>query len=232
MASNLADAGLCISVLGEDSGVYGGDILTEFRNDGYRRCETWDSAVQDYNSVQCAANLSITSSDGGSLFDPQRSLVYEDGMSVALFYGDNYQVEVDPVKGAEWTESEALSNCDGLVQSLKEAIGGSVTMLGEYDSAPVDNSSNSDVTTGTSTAPTVETVPVPNFIGQIDGQVSGWLIRNGYKVRSSIKSTGFNPKISCLMAGDNQIVDQSPAPGTEVENTSATSIDIFVDCEW
>jgi hypothetical protein len=80
--------------------------------------------------------------------------------------------------------------------------------------------------------PQVQLVEVPDITGGIDGQVRTWLRNNGYKFSYDIKSTGFNPKISCLTSGRNLIVGQDPAPGSQVKNTSSTWLRAYVECEW
>jgi hypothetical protein len=80
-------------------------------------------------------------------------------------------------------------------------------------------------------APTVETVQVPDIIGGIDGDVETWLFQNGYKFVFDVKSTGFNPKLSCLLSGNNLILDQNPRAGTQVNNTTATRLTAVVNCE-
>ena len=77
------------------------------------------------------------------------------------------------------------------------------------------------------------TVTMPNFIGQIDGDVQQILQSNGLSFSYGFpESTGFNPQLSCLNSGNNVVVDQSPQPGSEVANDSTTRLRIFVNCEW
>ena len=83
----------------------------------------------------------------------------------------------------------------------------------------------------TNPAPPVETVQVPDIIGGVDGDVETWLFQNGYKFVFDVKSTGFNPKLSCLLSGNNLILDQNPRAGTQVNNTTATRLTAFVNCE-
>lgn len=83
-------------------------------------------------------------------------------------------------------------------------------------------------------APVVETVYMPSLIGRIDGQVRSLLLSSGYKFYYSgfPHSTGYNPKQSCLMSGQNYVQAQSPQPGTVVRNDSTTRVEIYVNCEW
>jgi hypothetical protein len=80
--------------------------------------------------------------------------------------------------------------------------------------------------------PQVEYVQVPNIVGAIDGGVRNWLTRNGYEFGFEVKSTGFNAKLSCLMSGENYVIEQSPAAGTQVENNIGTRLTAYVECEW
>lgn len=84
----------------------------------------------------------------------------------------------------------------------------------------------------TQSSPSIEYVKVPNIVGALDGEAKTWLFFNGYDFSFNVKSTGFNPKLSCLMSGKNYIIEQSPAAGTEVENSFSTSLTAYVECEW
>lgn len=79
--------------------------------------------------------------------------------------------------------------------------------------------------------PQTEYVQVPNIVGALDGEAKTWLFQNGYDFVFDVKSTGFNPKLSCLMSGGNIVVEQSPAAGTEVENSFSTRLTAYVECE-
>ena len=81
-------------------------------------------------------------------------------------------------------------------------------------------------------SPSVEKVKVPNIVGVIrDGEVPGWLYRNGYKFVFLLESTGFNSLKSCMMSGKNMILKQEPAAGTLVANSVQTVLRGIVDCE-
>jgi hypothetical protein len=81
-------------------------------------------------------------------------------------------------------------------------------------------------------APSVEYVAVPNIVGALDGEAKSWLFQNGYDFAFDVKSTGFNPKLSCLMSGRNLVVDQSPVAGTQVENSFSSRLTAYVECVW
>jgi hypothetical protein len=88
----------------------------------------------------------------------------------------------------------------------------------------------------TNTGPYAQTqvsyVSVPNMLGSRDGAARSWLQSHGYKFSLDLRSTGGNPKQSCMMSGNNPILRQSPAPGVRVANRFQTWLTIFVDCEW
>jgi hypothetical protein len=76
-------------------------------------------------------------------------------------------------------------------------------------------------------------VSMPNLVGAIDGNLNWWLSTHGFKFKvGQPQSTGFNPKISCLMSGKNVVLRQSPARGALVTNSSSTRVTIWVNCEW
>ena len=78
----------------------------------------------------------------------------------------------------------------------------------------------------------IEYVEIPNIVGVIrDGEVRGWLQRNGYKIAFLLESTGFNSLKSCMMSGKNMILRQEPAAGTLVANSAQTTLRGTVDCE-
>lgn len=82
------------------------------------------------------------------------------------------------------------------------------------------------------TQPTVQTVKMPQLVNAYDGQAKTWLFNNGYKFSFNVESTGFNPKLSCLMSGRNVILSQKPLPGTVVVNQFSTRVTVKVNCEW
>jgi len=221
IAADLKSAGMCGEAATEAEGVYGGEMLTRFRNNTFRVCYTWGADI-DPSSVPCASTFYISTGDSSSLYDPKRSLSYEDGMSVALFYGENYQVEISPLNTD--AASAILVSCSPLLERLTNAIGGSVTNYGDYDS---QNSSGGGSEIDSTTD---ENVEVPNIVGSIDGAIESQLSSNGYKFWFIPKSTGFNPKLSCMLSGQNYIVDQDPKAGTIVRNASGTQLVAFVNC--
>jgi len=79
--------------------------------------------------------------------------------------------------------------------------------------------------------PSVQYVEVPNIVGVLDGQAKTWLFQNGYGFSFDVKSTGFNPRISCLMSGTNLVLEQSPPAGSLAANNSSTRLTAFVSCE-
>jgi hypothetical protein len=158
-------------------------------------------------------------------YDPKRSLYYEDGASVALFYGYNYEVELAPVNGGYLSGQEMLDTCSSLVALATSEIGGSKTMVDQYESEFENGDAGVE-------EEIVETVSMPNLLGSLDGQARSWLTANGYSFSVIFKSTGFNPKTSCMMSGRNPILNQTPAPGVTVTNDYSTQVVFTVNCEW
>jgi len=219
VASALIRAGVCDTIVDNSDGAYGSDsdVNSEYVLGAFVICTTEYPQRPD---EKCPASVYVTAGPHATLYNPKRALSYEDGMSVALLYGDNYQIEISPQLTDD--SQTVVKLCDSKVSAARDLIGGSITIYGQYTTSP----DSSDPT------PQVEMVQVPNFVGSIDGNVKNWLAQNGYNFNVRIDSTGYNPKISCLMAGDNSIVDQSPAPNTSVENLFSTTLVVYVDCEW
>lgn len=226
IAQDLESNGICAYTSTEADGAYGGDTLVDYRKDEHRRCTSWPQN-EDPTGLKCGASYSIKTGSAAQLFSPKRSLSYEDGASVALYFGSTYQVEVTPLDGGSISGEEMLANCSSLLTSLNNLIGGEFTKHGDYEDAPLSNDNS-----GSSTTPQVETVEVPNLVGMLDGVAKNELFMNGYRFYLDIKSTGFNPKQSCLMSGQNVILTQSPAPGSVVNNDASTRLTVKVNCEF
>lgn len=226
IAQDLESSGLCQYTFTEADGVYGGDILVDYRKDEHRRCSSWPQN-EDASGLTCPAMYSVNTGAAAHLYSPKRSLSYEDGASVALYYGSTYTVEVSPANGGSMSGEEMVSECSGLVSKLNELIGGEVTKYGDYENAPVSEDESSSSNTNQ-----IETVQVPNVVGMLDGVAKNELFMNGYSFYLDIKSTGFNPKQSCLMSGQNVILAQSPSPGSVVNNDSSTRLTVKVNCEF
>jgi hypothetical protein len=220
VASELIRAGVCDTIIDNSGGAYGSDLdeNSPYALGAFVICMTEYPQRSDEN---CPANVYVTAGPDATLYDPERSLSYEDGMSVALLYGENYQVEISPLL---MDDSETVIElCASKVSAARSLIGGSMTVYGQYDSVPEEVEPE---------APSVDYVSMPNLVGSIDGSARNWLSNNGYDFSFDIKSTGYNPQISCLMSGDNIIVDQSPLAGSEVENSFNTRVVVYVNCEW
>jgi hypothetical protein len=205
VASQLIRAGICDEII--ESSADNAVCMTEYPTK---------------QSERCPSNVHVTAGASATFYNPKRPLSYEDGMSVALFYGENYQVEISPLDSFENSDT-LISNCSSKVEVARNLIGGSVTVYGQYDTYPEDEQVET---------PDVEQVSMPDLVGSIDGNARNWLRSNGYDFNFDIKSTGFNAQISCLMSGDNYIVAQEPSAGSAVENSFSTSVVVYVDCEW
>jgi hypothetical protein len=221
VARELIRAGVCDEILDNSDGVYGSesDMSSDYYLGEFVICTTEYPPRVDES---CPANIYVRAGANATFYNPKRPLLYEDGVSVALFYGENYQVEVSPLDSFGNPET-LVSDCASKVAIARETIGGSVTVYGQYDSYPEENETE---------PPAVEKVSMPNLVGSIDGNARNWLSNNGYEFNFDIQSTGYNPQISCLMAGNNYIVDQEPRAGSTVENSFSTSVVVYVDCEW
>lgn len=232
-ASILADlttSGYCKEPM--DSAYYElGDRSVAFDLDELRACYTYVSAEESPAEI-CLAEITI-STDEAAGTDVQRSLSYEDGMSVALFYGKGWEFSLSP-NGYHFVSGEqSIEDCAPLVKQIQNTVGGGITRYGDYEySEPQPTPQPEENVDETYVPPAIETIKAPNLLGALDSVAKNWLFQNGYKLNLWIKSTGFNPKLSCLNSGQNIIIDQSPAPGTPVQNSSATLITVFVDCEW
>jgi hypothetical protein len=233
VAADLMNVGICNQILDDNTyGYYANDSLTDFNNGFFMICNTWPATESDPSQETCAAAIYVNAGTNGTYYDPQRSLAYEDGMSVALFYGNNYQVEISPINGGMVSESDLTTNCAALVARATSAIGGSRTDLGQYASSNQTDFGDSDYTDSGEQEQASNMVAMPNLIGSIDGQAKNWLFSNGYRFSFNNESIGYNPKTSCLYLMNNVILDQQPRPGTLVTNDSLTYVKVYVDCEW
>jgi hypothetical protein len=226
VASDLTAAGICKDVLGESDGVYANDILREFKAGNYIQCQTYGKN-QDYTSVTCPTSIYINAGSGATLYDPKRSLDYEDGASVALFYGDNYQVELSPSVDAS-SHEELLSTCAGLITSMKSSVGGQLTLAGQYESS---DSGQSVSDTAQAAPPAVEQVQVPNFVGSTAKDIEDWAWRNNFQA-SFFWGTklGYNYSVSCQVQKLETVLAQRPAPGTFIDNSRASTVWFETDC--
>jgi hypothetical protein len=220
VASALIRAGVCDTIVDNSDGAYGSDLdaNSEYVLGAFVICRT---EYPQRSDEECPASVYVTAGPHATLYNPKRPLSYEDGMSVALLYGDNYQIEISPELMDD--SQTAVKLCAAKVSAARDLIGGSVTLYGQYDSVPEETQP---------ATPSVEYVSMPNLLGSIDGSARNWLRNNGYDFSFDIQSTGYNPQTSCLISGDNVIVDQSPQPGSQVENSFSTRVVVYVDCEW
>ena len=81
-------------------------------------------------AVECDSTIFV--SVGSEAGNPKRPLIYEDGMSVGLVYGKNWQIEISPVFGAQDPIKTTLRFCRGKVKRLQSWLGGQVTAYGQY----------------------------------------------------------------------------------------------------
>ena len=224
MASDLEELGICVKTFKEEDGVYGSDSLREFRGSTFIQCNNWgDNAIPD--GMTCPAVFYI-SSPGAQMWDPKRPLNYEDGSSVAIVYTDSFQISMNHANSGMEDGATLASECSGVLEKLNAAVGGAVTKYGDY------SYEESDAPSAEKTSLQVEQVEMPNLVGAADGEAKNWLFSNGYKFATTLKSTGFNPKTSCMMSGRNVILGQSIAAGSIVNNDSSTMVWLTVDCEW
>lgn len=234
VASDLEKSGLCGPAATWDSGWYYEEQLTDYENGHQRLCFTFGDGLDLY--PDCPANIDI---DTFNLDDPRRSLEYEDGSNVAIFYADNYQITITHTENGNFGIEEELSLCSDLLDAYKAKIGGSITLLGQFEPEPwTEEPTESPVAPSETSAPSDNRVVVPNLIGAYDKDVLPWLRANGYEltffVESKIPGSAFgtNPDAGCLVTEHNIIFEQSPAAGTIVENSSSVILTGWVDCEY
>ena len=97
--------------------------------DQMRSCSDFETVDEAPGGCQ----MTFTASVGkDQLFEPKRSLVYEDGMSVLLLYGQNWQLEASPARGAADPLETTVKNCAPVVEKLIQGIGGQVNQYGDY----------------------------------------------------------------------------------------------------
>jgi hypothetical protein len=81
-------------------------------------------------------------------------------------------------------------------------------------------------------SPTVAKVSMPRLVGMVDGDVSWWLKTKNFRfsLAQTKSKPGWNTTLSCLMGQKQLVVQQSPAAGTAVVNSSATNVQTWVNC--
>lgn len=234
IASDLEDAGLCGPAATWDSGWYYEEQLTDYENGHQRLCFTFGDGLDLYPN--CPAYIDI---DTFNLEDPRRSLEYEDGSNVAIFYADNYQITITHTENGNFGVQEELSLCSDLLDAYESKIGGDVTLVGQYEPAPwPDETEEPTESPSQTSSPANNQVVIPQIIGAYDGDVFPWLRANGYQIRFEVESkipgnpVGGNPDVGCLLTEANIIYEQSPPAGTLVDNSSSVVLTGWVDCEY
>jgi hypothetical protein len=91
-----------------------------------RICWNHSDAAQN---VVCPAEFYITAAGTNNL--GKRSLYYESGFSLALFYDKNWSIELSP-EGVPSDVASTVNKCNPYVQMLARAMGGHLTVLGQY----------------------------------------------------------------------------------------------------
>ena len=225
--TDLIESGICKQAAGKDAYDY---VQAEYDSDHIRICYNFDQSKDDASAMDCGATFYISTGPAGTLDDPKRPLSYEDGMSAALYYGSNYQIEVNPANSGMEDGPVLVERCLTVLAGLKQVVGGQVTKYGQYD-YPAENNSSGGSGTQQQT-PQKEYLAVPNVTGATVAQVKSWLQSNGYKFSVSQKSTGFNAKTSCMMDPNSVVIDQSPKANATAVNEYSTSLTLIVDCEW
>jgi hypothetical protein len=124
----LFENNFCMSEpVGADPMYYANAILESYNANTFRKC--WNYSGAPTPSTPCPAELDIVAD--GEHNSGKRSLYYEDGFSVALLYGKNWTIEVSPNNNTE-SESQVVESCKPFVSGLAAKIGGSLTVLGQY----------------------------------------------------------------------------------------------------
>ena len=129
IAEDLVAAGICAQIDRNETGSYANDMLTRFNSGNFVFCRNWPESVSNPAKLDCASEVFVTTG-AKNLFDPKRELIYEDGLSVALYYGKSYQVEFSPLLGAMLSTKQIIKNCTSVIEKADLAIGGAVNHLG------------------------------------------------------------------------------------------------------
>jgi|GEM_PF-3499965 len=134
ISNDLFHAGVCVSEPSSSDSAYQGGDIEKMHNAGeFRICDnTVDSSAAASEKVACAARLWISSGKDYTATSGQRSLSYEDGYDTALFYGQGWEVALDPFMSFELDPKDMLDLCGPEIEKISSLIGGSVTTYGQY----------------------------------------------------------------------------------------------------
>ncbi|MEN9715072.1 MAG: hypothetical protein RJA35_539 [Actinomycetota bacterium] len=130
VVADLMSAGICKQIPDTSNwdGTEYGHLL---HKDVAGQCLTY--AGDNPVSSRCDSYIYVTTGAEAMNSDPERSLGYEDSMSVGLVYGTNWQIEISPVHGAEDDIDVTLANCKGKPERLQQWAGGNLTKFGQYN---------------------------------------------------------------------------------------------------
>jgi hypothetical protein len=129
----LFDNNICQSEPSINDGVYANDTLRDYKANTYRECSTFHDYETDGAKMECPMNAYIWTGAGAGT-DVKHALDYEDGWSLAIFYGKGWQIEVDSPLGynTDLTQQEIVKKCASTLASYSKLIGGGIVHYGDY----------------------------------------------------------------------------------------------------
>lgn len=129
----LFDNNICQSEPSINDGAYSGDILKDYNADTYRQCSNFHDYATDGAKMACPINAYIWTGTGAGT-DVKHALSYEDGWSLAILYGNGWEISLDPgaAMSGNKTEDEIVKSCASTIADYNKLIGGGVVHYGDY----------------------------------------------------------------------------------------------------
>jgi hypothetical protein len=134
ISDDLFKAGVCLSepdIQASDT-PYTGEGLKAYKSDQWRICNSYTSSQKDDATTVCKSKFTIyTDKVAGT--NVKRTLGYEDGFwDLALLYGKGWEISVTPNDAAPGNQATISAACQPLLKKITSAVGGSVTLYGQY----------------------------------------------------------------------------------------------------
>lgn len=129
----LFDNGVCKSEPSVNDGAYANDSLKEYNANTYRQCNTYHDFESDGATMDCPAIAYIWTGEGAGS-DVKHALAYEDGWSLAIFYGKGWEISLDPANSmsGDLTDAQIIKKCAPTLAKYNKLFGGGIVHYGDY----------------------------------------------------------------------------------------------------
>ena len=129
----LFDNDVCQSEPSVNDGAYANDTLTMYNEDTFRQCSNFHDYLTDGATMDCPITAYISTGEGAGT-DVNRSLSYEDGWSLAILYGNGWEISLAPSSSEanSLTNEETMSRCEGTLTKYNKLIGGGIVRYGDF----------------------------------------------------------------------------------------------------